>query len=131
MVSGMLIRRILCLLLSLVSVASLSAAEASSVKPSNQTREWDATGTVKEVGTNDVVVSHEAIADYMPAMTMPFKVKDRAELAAVTVGDKIAFRLHVTDAESWIDHVTKTGTGSVSPAPNPAVSTAASQTTTR
>jgi len=131
MVFGMLIRCILCLVLSLVSVASLSAAQASNVKPSNETREWDATGTVKDLRTNEIVISHEAIADYMPAMTMPFKVKDRAELESVSPGDKIAFRLHVTDTESWIDHVAKTGTGSVSPAPNPAGSTAASNTSPR
>jgi protein SCO1/2 len=55
---------------------------------------------------------------------MPFKVKDPGELAGLRKGDEISFRLQVTDVESWVDHIAKTGTGSPPPAPThpPAVS---------
>lgn len=73
-----------------------------------------------------VVIRHEAISNYMAAMTMPFKVKDPGELAGLRKGDEISFRLQVTDVESWVDHITKTGTGRLSPTPAPTHPPAAS-----
>ncbi len=56
-----------------------------------------------------MLIKHEAIPNYMAAMTMPFKVRDTNELNKVQPGDEITFRLTVTDQESWIQEVTKTG----------------------
>ena len=67
-----------------------------------------------------VVIRHDAISNYMDAMTMPFKVKDPNELAGLQNGDEISFRLQVTDVESWVDHVVKTGAGARPVAPVPA-----------
>ncbi len=39
------------------------------------------------------VVSHEAIPGFMDAMRMPIRVADPAELAGLSEGDKIQFRL--------------------------------------
>ncbi len=80
-----------------------------------------AKGTVLELKPDGrtVVIRHEAISNYMAAMTMPFKVKDPGELAGLRTGDEISFRLEVTDTESWVDHITKTGTGLLPPAPAP------------
>jgi protein SCO1/2 len=61
-----------------------------------------------------VLVQHEPVADYMPAMTMPFKVRASKELAGLRVGDRISFRLRVTDTESWIEDITRLGTLQVS-----------------
>ena len=55
------------------------------------------------------IVKHEAIANYMAAMTMPFRVRDTNELAGLKAGEEITFRLVVTKDESWIDRVTRTG----------------------
>src|SRR4051812_42960649 len=109
----MLIWRKFSIVVLLAAMAAVSAAEAD-VKSSGAVREWAAIGTVKELRTNDhtIVIAHEAIADYMPAMTMPFRVKDSGEMSLVRPGDTIAFRLHVTDLESWIDHIAKTGISS-------------------
>jgi protein SCO1/2 len=71
-------------------------------------------GVVKEikVGERIMVIRHEAISNYMDAMTMPFKVKEEAAFDGLTPGDRIDFQLHITDNESWIDHVKKVaGTG--------------------
>ncbi len=57
-----------------------------------------------------VVIAHEAIPNYMPAMTMPFRVRQPSELRGLHPGDLVSFRLLVTDSESWIDQVVKTGT---------------------
>ena len=68
-----------------------------------------AQGVVKELKADEstVVIAHEAIAHYMDAMTMPFKVKASGELAGLRTGDKILFCLRVTDTESWIDGISK------------------------
>jgi protein SCO1/2 len=56
-----------------------------------------------------VVVVHEAISNYMDAMTMPFRVKEPKELAGLNAGDQISFRLRVTETESWIEQVSRVG----------------------
>ena len=62
-----------------------------------------------------VEIRHEAVTNYMPAMTMPFDVKDTNELAGLEPGSKVTFRLIVTDTEGWIDqiHTVATATNSV------------------
>src|SRR5436853_6884750 len=64
-------------------------------------------------GTNadgrTIIVRHEAISNYMDTMTMPFKAKDRRELAGLEKGDEISFRLQVSSTESRIDRIRKAG----------------------
>ena len=86
-----------------------------------------AKGTVMELKPDGrtVVIRHEAISNYMAAMTMPFHVKDPRELAGVRRGDEISFQLHVTDTESWVDGIVKIGTGSRSPDKPPVPASAA------
>ena len=64
-------------------------------------------GVVKKVkpAARQLVIAHEKIPEYMDAMTMPFNVKDPAILTNVTVGETLAFQLHVTETESWIDGI--------------------------
>jgi len=73
-----------------------------------------------------IVIAHEAISNYMKAMTMPFKVKKAADLAGLQSGDQISFMLHVTDTESWVDHISLTGKRMVAsqtaPGPSPNLS---------
>ena len=92
--------------------ATASEFPSSSNTTAPVSREFAANGIVEEVRSEagTIVIRHEAISNYMAAMTMPFKVKNRADLAGVRAGDKISFELHVTDNESWIDRITKTGT---------------------
>jgi protein SCO1/2 len=100
------------------SLMLLCPAKASEFQSSSNTaatsvqREFAANGIVEEVrpGAGSIVIRHQAISNYMAAMTMPFKVKSHADLAGVRAGDEISFKLHVTDNESWIDRITKIGT---------------------
>jgi protein SCO1 len=65
-------------------------------------------GVVKELQDGKtVVVSHEAIPNYMPAMTMPFEARDANELRGLKAGDSISFRLVVTPTHGWIEGITK------------------------
>ena len=70
------------------------------------------TGTIKEIKADGktVIVRHEKIPGYMEAMTMPFEVHGTNELSGLKAGDQISFRLTVTDSDSWIDQIKKTGT---------------------
>ena len=61
-----------------------------------------------------LVIAHEAIPSYMPAMTMPFKVLLASDFNGLQVGDRILFRLSITETQSWIDRITKL-TGSAVP----------------
>ena len=55
---------------------------------------FEVRGQVRSVdAVNKIIrITHEAIPDYMPAMTMPFAVKDPNVLAGVQPGDRILAR---------------------------------------
>ena len=65
---------------------------------------YEAQGRVAGFGDDPrrVIVEHEEIDGYMPAMTMPLTVKDPAALDGLEVGDAIGFRLHAGADSSWI-----------------------------
>src|ERR1700677_4309955 len=56
-----------------------------------------------------MLVSHRAIARYMPAMLMPFHAESAAELAALHPGARIQFDLSVTKAEAVALHIRLSG----------------------
>ncbi len=58
-------------------------------------------------GEHQLVIAHDQIPNFMEAMTMPFNVKDEAIFSKLAPGEKINFQLHVTENESWIDHIEK------------------------
>lgn len=74
-------------------------------------REYPVQGVVRRVEPErrSVVVKHEEIPGFMPAMTMPFDVKDAKELAGLKAGDRIAFRMLVTTNDGWIDRIRVVG----------------------
>ncbi len=88
------------------------AAAPVALQSTNTTRTFTAHGVVMDLKPAEqiVVIRHEAIADYMAAMTMPFKAKHPGELASLQRGDAITFRLEVTDTSSSVDEIVKTGT---------------------
>jgi protein SCO1/2 len=92
--------------------ADASESQLPSNTGTSVSREFAANGIVEEVRpeAGTIVIRHGAISNYMAAMTMPFKVGSQADLTGVRAGDEISFELHVTDDESWIDRITKTGT---------------------
>jgi Cu/Ag efflux protein CusF len=99
-------------LICLVVLCGESSVKGESAGGSRtNVRSFDASGTIRELKPDGktVVIQHEAISNYMDAMTMPFRVSLTNELAGLQPGDKVTFRLSVTDSESWIDQVRKTG----------------------
>ena len=96
-------------LLALVTLLTASCAQRQPAE--SQTRSFNTRGVVKEVRPTSLVIDHEAIPDYMDAMTMPFNVKYKSSTAAIKPGDRISFRLVVTESESWIDQIVRLETG--------------------
>jgi len=88
---------------------SLSRVSAAVATPKVQ--RFVVTGVIRQVQPDQkkVVIDHEAITNYMDAMTMAFKVKDTNQLNDLKAGDRVRFRLLVKEDESWIDHLRKTG----------------------
>ncbi len=97
----------------------------SAAVTSSKVQRFEVTGVIQEIRPDrkSVIINHEAITNYMEAMTMAFKVKQTNQLQLVKPGDRVHFRLLVKEDESWIDHVTKIGEGPVVP-PTPAATVA-------
>ncbi len=54
-----------------------------------------------------VRIAHEEIPGFMPAMEMPFTVKEPSALRGLAAGDAVKFRLIVTKDDSWITRLEK------------------------
>src|SRR6266702_1083121 len=106
---GMIISAVLSSWLISTCVNSAAESLTSSNPGEANLRSFAARGVVKQLKADDgtILLSHEAISNYMNAMTMPFKVKGPKELTDLRPGDQVSFRLSVTDTESWIDQVAK------------------------
>lgn len=60
-----------------------------------------------DAANQTIRIAHDAIPNYMPAMIMPFAVKDATLLKGLAAGDSVQFELAVTDNDSWISHLEK------------------------
>src|SRR5437016_8953641 len=88
------------LLLSIVLIPSACRPRRSA----NEKR-YPLKGKVVAVDKTDrtATIAHEDIAGYMPAMTMPFKIKNDADLEMVKPGDQVTATLVVDDLSSWVE----------------------------
>jgi protein SCO1/2 len=95
----------------------LSEQAANTRTASTNVQIYSVKGVVKELKPDGrtVVIKHEEIPNYMPAMTMPFEVKEAQELAGLQAGDEVTFRMLVTDTDGWIDQIRKVGASAVEP----------------
>ncbi|HEX8029668.1 MAG TPA: SCO family protein [Vicinamibacterales bacterium] len=59
--------------------------------------------------TNEVLVKHEDIPGFMPAMTMPYAVKDPSIIKERVAGDLITATLNVAPDGAFLSAITKTG----------------------
>ena len=96
-----------------------SATPAASASADTNTQVFQVNGAVVEVlpAEKSVRIRHEEIPGYMPAMTMPFDVRDTNELAGLQAGDAVTFRLTVTEQDGWIDQIKKRGAAPVNNPP--------------
>jgi protein SCO1/2 len=109
---GLVVKAGLSALLFTTWLGAASEPLSSSELIKGNEQSFAARGIVKELnpGGRTVLVSHEPITNYMDGMTMPFKVRESQELTGLAAGDRISFRLHVTETESWIGQIARIGT---------------------
>ena len=92
-------------ILVLISLVCLMALPACRPRRSANEKRYDFKGKVVAVDKNDhtATIEHDDIKGYMPAMTMPFKIKNDADLQMMKPGDQITGTLVVDDLSSWIE----------------------------
>ncbi|MDQ8202226.1 SCO family protein [Pelagicoccus sp. SDUM812003] len=83
--------------------------------------QFEVEGTVMQLRSQSstVVVAHEDIPGFMPAMTMPFRVRSSEELNELVVGDRIQFLFEVGDEESYAFNFKVTGKSDRQTRPRP------------
>jgi protein SCO1 len=90
-----------------------SACERKVSAPSNtgEPKRYEMKGKVLKVEKEQkrIEVAHEKIEGFMDAMTMPFAVKDVAELEELQVGDQITATIiyNPEDNRSWLENIKK------------------------
>src|SRR5437764_2045004 len=107
-------RLFIVLLLSCIAVLVYSCRPRSSA---NEKR-YSINGKVVAVDKKDrtATIEHEDIVGYMPAMTMPFRIKNDADLEMMKPGDQVTGSLVVNDTSSWVEIATiAEGAGPISP----------------
>jgi protein SCO1/2 len=107
---------------ALLALPGCGKSSAASSLPSGA-RTYEMRGRVIEFapGGETVTIAHEEVAGFMPAMVMPFYIKDPAVLGGIKPGDAVSFRFVVTEKDSWIDRTSPIGDANVAvPAAAPA-----------
>jgi protein SCO1/2 len=108
----------------LMVVAGFAAACGS--KPDQ--REYPLQGQVITVAGDrqQATINHEEIKGFMPAMTMPYKVRETKQLDAIAPGDLINAKLIVLSNDAYITDVKKVGSAPLPKAPAEAAAPSAS-----
>ena len=77
----------------------------------NQSKTFTVLGYIESIENDGsrLVIDHEEMPGYMPAMIMPFTVKNPAETHDLSPGDQIRFTYVAEPTRSWIEGIEKTG----------------------
>ncbi len=97
--------------LYLLALLFLSACTQKKEEKTTDLTTFPLRGQVVRVMPNEhrIMISHGEIPNYMPAMTMPFKVKDTTFLTLVHPGDSVLATLAVNRTESWLASISVLG----------------------
>ncbi len=86
-----------------------SACERKVNAPTDAPKRYELKGKILKVekANKRIEVAHEKIEGFMDAMTMPFPVKDDANLDKLQVGDQITATLiyNLNDNRSWLENI--------------------------
>jgi protein SCO1 len=107
--------------LLLVCPVWLVATFACRKPPVPASQRYPVKGKVVEVALPEkqLILEHEDIPGYMPAMTMPFPVKDEALLKIAAVGDEVTSSLVIQGSLYWLEDVVVTRKTTGTPMPPP------------
>lgn len=94
--------------LAILIAGALAVLSCSS---SSQGRTYTLQGQVLSIAPDrqEATIKHEEVKGLMPAMTMPYKVKDARLLGGVAPGDLVDARLVVASNEAYLSEVRKVG----------------------
>lgn len=106
---------------SLLFLAGTTSAVLGSLGYSGE-KIFDVSGVIRAPldATDRLVIAHQDIPGFMPAMTMAFSVANPAEAITLKAGDRVQFRLHVSDTSSAAGDFLVIGQEAASPATVPA-----------
>lgn len=94
---------------TIIALAALTLGAACGRQAEVPTYQLTGQILVVKPETNEVLVKHQDIPGFMPAMTMPYMVKDRALLKERAAGDLITATLHVAPDGPFLTGIVKTG----------------------
>ncbi|MDQ5846968.1 MAG: SCO family protein [Acidobacteriota bacterium] len=96
----------LFVIVSVFAVSVFSGCKSEPARSPNE-KHYELKGKVVSVEKDKhlVTIAHEDIKDYMPAMTMPFSVKDNWVLEVVKPGDHVTATYVVDGTQSWLEDV--------------------------
>src|SRR5690349_6172081 len=96
------------------TIIALAAVLLSACGPDGS-KNYQLTGQILVVKpeTKEVLVKHEDIKGFMPAMTMPYTVTDAAMLKDRAPGDLITATLKVAPDGAYLTSITKTGSAPI------------------
>jgi protein SCO1/2 len=88
---------------------------ASACNRAPEPRRYEVKGQILGVdpARQEVLMKHEDIEGFMPAMTMPYKVQDPAMLQGTQPGDLVTATLVVEEVNAYLSTMTKTGSAPV------------------
>ena len=98
---------LLTIALLAAGVVTISCRQSKERVRSATEKHYDLKGKVVQVDKAQRVltIAHDEIKDYMPAMTMPFVVKDNWVFEIAAPGNLIAANYVVDGAQSWLEDV--------------------------
>ena len=108
-----------------ILIAALAATAACHRAP--EARQFEVRGQILSVDADrgEVLVDHEDIPGFMPAMTMSYKVRDVALLEGKQPGDLITATLVVEEVDGYLSSMTTTGHAPIrNPGAGPAITDA-------
>jgi|SoiMethySBSTD1v2_1073268.scaffolds.fasta_scaffold00698_41 protein SCO1/2 len=103
---------------SILLTSALAVAAACTGKPADS-HEYTLQGQVLSIAGDhkEATIKHEDIKGFMPAMTMPYKVREGKELENLTPGDLINATLVVESNDAYLKGIKKVGQAPLEKAP--------------
>lgn len=107
--------------LRLLFLTAAAAVTLCSTNARAAERVFDVTGIVRgQLEDGQIVIQHDKIPGYMPAMTMGFTLSDPTDATRLKNGDRVRFRFYVNETKSTAGNFVVTGSEAPIAAPAPA-----------
>ncbi len=91
----------------MLTIAIFAISFAACRRASGSVQRYDLKGVVVSVDKrgSTVTIAHQAIPNYMDAMTMPFKLKDEWAFGVLVPGNRVQATLVIDGLRSWLENI--------------------------